>query len=234
MITQRVWFDIQGIENLIQEPIPRGYNLLISGVDGSGRTSLALALAKARLDARDLIAYVTIDESPVSIQLLMEEEFNLPVKGLLEKKQLTIIDSWSGQGQIEDWVVIDPLSPAILDYTTDLWIKQNLPNAYLMVFDSLSTIFDYAKLEEALQFLRYKTRKIRATEGIGIFTVSETAHSAELLTILSGYFDGILTTGLNLVDDEYVYTVQATKMRRVSTSRKTRLVKRSKDQLIIQ
>lgn len=232
MITKRVWFDIEGIDNIIQEPLPRGYNLLISGVDGSGRTALAIAFLKARFE-RDVAAFVTIDEAPESIKTTMEERFNIPVKSLMETDRLTIVDSWTGHGRIEDYVVIDPNDPGILDYITDTWIKTHRTKGegYLMVFDSLTTLFEYAKYEEVLQFLRYKTRKIRATEGIGIFTVSETAHSTEFLTILGGFFDGILTTGLTLETGEY--SVKVTKMRRVNTSGELRTVKFSPEGIII-
>ncbi|MFX0199531.1 MAG: RAD55 family ATPase [Candidatus Hodarchaeota archaeon] len=235
MIAKRVWFDIQGLENIIQEPIPRGYNILISGVDGSGRTGFAIALLKARLE-RDVAAFVTIDESPESIKVMFEEQFNIPVKSLIEADRLTIIDSWSGQGRIEDWVVIDPNAPDVLDYITDLWIKTHRTKGegYLMVFDSLSTLFEYAKFEEALQFLRHKTRKIRASEGIGIFTISETAHSAEFLTTIIGFFDGIFTTGLTFEAGKYTHTVKVTKMRRVSTSGELRTVKLAPDGYIIE
>jgi len=103
-----------------------------------------------------------------------------------------------------------------------------------MVFDSLSTLFEYAKFEEALQFLRHKTRKIRASEGIGIFTISETAHSAEFLTTIIGFFDGIFTTGLTFEAGKYTHTVKVTKMRRVSTSGELRTVKLSTDGYIIE
>ncbi|MFQ6124542.1 MAG: RAD55 family ATPase [Candidatus Heimdallarchaeota archaeon] len=235
MIAKRVWFDIQGLENIIQEPIPRGYNILIAGVDGSGRTGLAIALLKARLE-RDVAAFVTIDESPESIKVMFEEQFNIPVESLIEADRLTIIDSWSGQGRIEDWVVIDPNAPDVLDYITDLWIKTHRTKGegYLMVIDSLSTLFEYAKFEEALQFLRHKTRKIRASEGIGIFTISETAHSAEFLTTIIGFFDGVFTTGLTLEAGTYIHTVKVTKMRRVSTTGELRTVKLSTDGIIIE
>ena len=237
MIAERVWFDIEGIEKIIQEPIPRGYNILISGIDGSGRTALATALIKARIEAKDVAAYVTIDEAPESIKTLMEEDFNLPVKQLIEDEKLTIIDSWSGVGQIKDWVVIDPNAPDILDYITDLWIKLHIcrGEGYLMAFDSLSTLFEYARnREEALQFLRYKTRKIRATGGIGIFTVSETSKSAEFLTTVSGFFDGVLNTGITVEKGSYIHTIKITKLRRVSSSGEPRIWKLVKNGIIIE
>ncbi|MCP8319846.1 MAG: circadian clock protein KaiC [archaeon] len=84
---------IEGLDELMEGGFPKGKNIVVSGVPGSGKTTFCIEfLYKGAIDHDEPGVYVTLEESPESIIKNMMG-FGMDLKSLASKKKLILVDA---------------------------------------------------------------------------------------------------------------------------------------------
>jgi len=84
---------IEGLDELMEGGFPKGKNIVVSGVPGSGKTTFCMEfLYKGAVDYNEPGVYVTLEENPESVMKNMMR-FGMDLKSLTSKGKLILVDA---------------------------------------------------------------------------------------------------------------------------------------------
>lgn len=192
----RETYDIGGV--LPSDPVNElsaGTNVLISGPALVGKQTLAIRLLAAGHGAGDGILCVTTSKNAAS--LLEEFEAHIPT---LDRNRIGFVDCSGSDDQrvIEEITTERVSSPGDLTGISistakllDRFEQRDVPGIRHGLV-SVSTLIQYLDVDTAFKFLHIYTSRIEDTDGLGVFTVDDTAHDLQDINTIRSEFDGII------------------------------------------
>ena len=196
--TQRkMKFPTEFFGSLINEDLPQGSNISLTGSPGVGKTIFCENLANRFLNNGLNCLYVTLDKSPNDVRLDFQKlGTNLSEKE--NKKRLVFVDGFSwltGESQeeyhIENLGNLTDLSIRIASAACDL------SGPILLIFDSVSPLTVYNPEIVVIKFLQIVLARIKDWKGTGVYVVQEGVHSEEFCNTLAYLVDGIFDMKLS-------------------------------------
>lgn len=187
-------YDISGVFPAeVRETLPAGTNLAIVGPTMVGKRELALRLLAAGYQTGDGILCITT-ESAKSVYTDLERHVDA-----LDRKRVGIVDaSGSDARELFDASTESVSSPGDLTGisigTSKLFKKfeQRGISDIRYGLVSISTLLQYLDSRTVFKFLHVYTRRIAATDGLGIYTLNDDTHDAQTVNTITGQFDGLI------------------------------------------
>lgn len=172
-----------------------GTSLLIAGPAMSGKQDLALDLLAAGLDRDNGLLIVSTSESAGACIDDLEQRVTT-----LDRDRVGVVDcSGSSQQQaIREVATQRVSSPGDLTGISigTAKLMQRLTEQDISGVRhglvSVSTLLQYLELDTVFKFLHIYTQRINDTQGLGIFTVDNTAHEPQTLNTITSEFDGMI------------------------------------------
>ena len=176
-----------------RQTLPAGTNLAIVGPTMVGKRELALRLLAAGYQTGDGILCITT-ESAKSVHADLERHIDA-----LDRNRVGIVDaSGSDTRELFNASTESVSSPGDLtgiSIGTSKLFKQFERRGisdirYGLV--SISTLLQYLDSRTVFKFLHIYTRRIEATDGLGIYTLNDDTHSPQEINTITSQFDGLL------------------------------------------
>ena len=183
----------------LDEEVPPGTNVLVSGPPLSGKRSLCLdILASGVEDDEGAIIVTTKDGAD---RVLGDFETRTPY----EDRPVAVVDCVTRQQGVSDVRDDDRIkytsSPVdmtgigikLSEFLQGFYQNRGIERNRVMVH-SLSTLLMYADLQTVFRFLHVFTGRIQSVDGLGVFAIDDSAHDDQTMNTLKQLFDGIVTT----------------------------------------
>lgn len=172
-----------------------GTSVLLSGPAMSGKRNLAIQLLAAGHKTGDGILCVTTHENAAKV--VSELKTHIPT---LNREQVGIIDCTGSASQetIREIATEHVSSPGDLTGisigTAKLFQRFSEQNITTIRHGlvSMSTLLQYLDLNTVFKFLHIYTARISGTQGLGVFTIDNTAHDPQTINTIAGEFDGVI------------------------------------------
>ncbi len=137
---QRVPLGVEGLDEIIGGGIPAGDILLVSGMPGSGRTTLAFQfLYYGCTKYGDPGIFVAVDEKPDSVRSRMSH-FGWNVASLERKGALIFADAYARVAKVPSIEEREVAVDDVVAFLTDLFAYVEEIAAHRVVIDSVSTL----------------------------------------------------------------------------------------------
>jgi KaiC/GvpD/RAD55 family RecA-like ATPase len=155
--------------------IPVGSSVLITGATASGKSILCQQLAFKYLAEKKACVFISYDDLPNKIRKNMET-FGLDLSDYEEKGAIIFIDCYSslaGTRSYEKHSVQQPFALTELNIATSTaWDEiNNMPKALFL--DSATSLFTNLDASRVIEFLQDRSAKIKANNGIFVFTLGK-------------------------------------------------------------
>jgi KaiC/GvpD/RAD55 family RecA-like ATPase len=183
----------------LDEEVPPGTNVLVSGPPMSGKRSLCLDILASGTEAGEGAIIVTTKDGGDRVL----DDFATRVD--YEDRPVGVVDCVTrqqGVGEIREDDRIKytsspvdmtgigiKLSEFLQAFYQDRGIERNR-----VMLHSLSTLLMYADLQTVFRFLHVFTGRIQSVDGLGVFAIDDSAHDDQTMNTLKQLFDGIVTT----------------------------------------
>jgi KaiC/GvpD/RAD55 family RecA-like ATPase len=189
-------YDLDPVFDVEVDP---GTNILLSGPPLSGKRSLAMQiLAAGTANGEGAIVVSTKDDADRTLESYRD---HVDVQG----RPVAVVDCVTRQRGVndaseEEWIkyASSPVdmtgiginfSELLQSFYEERGVERNR-----ILLHSLSTLLMYSDLQTVFRFLHVFTGRIQSVNGLGLFTIDESAHEDRELNTLKQLFDGIITT----------------------------------------
>jgi KaiC/GvpD/RAD55 family RecA-like ATPase len=181
----------------LDEEVPPGTNVLVSGPPLSGKRSLCLDILASGTESGDGAIIVTTKDS--ADRVLKDFEKRTPY----EDRPVAVVDCVTRQQGVADVRDDDRIkytsSPVdmtgigikLSEFLQAFYQNQGIERNRVMVH-SLSTLLMYADLQTVFRFLHVFTGRIQSVDGLGVFCIDSTAHDDQTMNTLIQLFDGVI------------------------------------------
>jgi len=196
--------NIEGIKNIIGEGFPVGSCILL----------ITPPMMEANLFCTEFVYRGVLNKEPGMIITMDHSPEDMKVKALKygwnlvqgeRNKLLKWVDGYSinANKDVKSTDVIKRISGSIALSDLTIGMSQiqrdfhQTSDHYRFIFDSLSTLFIYNDATTIYRFLRVIVSKLRASGGVGFFTLGEKMHDQQIEMTLKHMMDGTI----ELTDD---------------------------------
>ncbi len=209
---------IKKIDKLIGGGVPEGFNILFTGMPGTGKSLFVHKIVYSLLERGYYVIFITTDRSP---EQLVREVGNLDMnyKKYIRNKHLIIIDVYAGEARVSD----NSLSADIRDLTSvslliDKVASELKGKKVVQVYDVLTELFIWTRKDELiLRFVSNACARSRADNSLSIFVVNEGMQKEEYLNSIEAITQA--TIKLGITDDKRWLSVKKFQGAPVSTKR---------------
>ena len=183
----------------LDEEVPPGTNVLVSGPPLSGKRSLCLDILASGVENDEGAIIVTTKDG--ADRVLSDFETRTPY----EDRPVAVVDCVTRQQGVSDVRDDDRIkytsSPVdmtgigikLSEFLQGFYQNRGIERNRVMVH-SLSTLLMYADLQTVFRFLHVFTGRIQSVDGLGVFAIDDSAHDDQTMNTLKQLFDGIVTT----------------------------------------
>jgi len=183
----------------LDEEVPPGTNVLVSGPPLSGKRSLCLDILASGTERGDGAIIVTTKDG--GDRVLKDFAKRTPY----EDRPVAVVDCVTRQQGVSDARDDDRIkytsSPVdmtgigikLSEFLQAFYQNRGIERNRVMLH-SLSTLLMYADLQTVFRFLHVFTGRIQSVDGLGVFAIDDSAHDAQTMNTLKQLFDGIVTT----------------------------------------
>ncbi len=198
-----LYIDIDLIKYVLPEGIPRNSFIVIAGEGGSGKSMLAINIAKNVMEKGEPVVYVAFDDDPVTVAEQFES-FSLNILEMYRKKLFYIIDGFTYLFRRESKkfheTVVAEVDPHDMDSVVYTIIKtledNNIEERGLVIIDSLNEFLNHhdpSRVLELVKILRANISKYKRVVVLAMLHTS-TDYYAEFLNSIEHLVDGIWVT----------------------------------------
>lgn len=188
-------YDVEaGVPREVVSELGPGTNLLITGPPMAGKRELALELLTGGNGSGDGTVLVMTSESAA----VVIEDLDRYYPGL-DWTRIGVVDcSGSDNGTITDVATRSVTSPRDLTgiSTAAARLLQQLSDGGVSQVRhglvSVSTLLEYLDHDTVFKFLYIYLQRIVDTDGLGVFTIDDTAHDPRVIDTLASGFDGVI------------------------------------------
>jgi KaiC/GvpD/RAD55 family RecA-like ATPase len=176
-----------------------GTNLLVSGPPLTGKRALALDVLASGLAGGEGAVVVTTKDGAERVLSELEK------RGEVDGKPFAVVDTVTRQQGVGETTESDrvrytsspvdmtgigiKLSEVLREFYETRGVRRNR-----IALHSLSTLLMYSDLQTVFRFMHVFTGRVQSVEGLGLFTIDDTAHDDRTLSTLKQLFDGVVTT----------------------------------------
>jgi KaiC/GvpD/RAD55 family RecA-like ATPase len=183
----------------LDEEVPPGTNVLVSGPPLSGKRSLCLDILASGVESDEGAIIVTTKDG--ADRVLKDFEARTPY----EDRPVAVVDCVTRQQGVSDVRDDDRIkytsSPVdmtgigikLSEFLQGFYQNRGIERNRVMLH-SLSTLLMYADLQTVFRFLHVFTGRIQSVDGLGVFAIDDSAHDDQTMNTLKQLFDGIVTT----------------------------------------
>ena len=184
-------FPFDFLEPLVNEGLPKGSNISLTGPPGVGKTIFCENLAYDFLRKGGNCLYVTLDKAPDDVKNDLQE-LRIDLSEKEYKRRLVFVDGFSWligkskeEYRIESLANLTELSIRIASAACDL------VDPTLLILDSVSPLSVYNPENVVVKFLQLLLARVKDWKGMGVYVVQEGVHSDEFCNTLGYLADGI-------------------------------------------
>ncbi len=184
-------FNLSALTALGIETMPRGNNLVLTGLPGVGKSVFCGNLVAECLRKGINVIYVALDASPDEIRNRVLEQ---RPGGSEESEALTFIDGYSwllgdmgGRYHVTHLSNLNDLSVKIFSA-----VKERCGDYFVLLFDSISNLFLYNSESEITRFLQLNMARMKQSGSIAFWTIEEGIHPPTFYNFLRHLADGVL------------------------------------------
>jgi len=197
--------NIEGIENIMGEGLPVGTCVLLITPPMIESNLFCLEFIYRGILNQEPGLIVTMDHSPEDLKMkAIKYGWNLSQGE--QNKILKWVDGYSinANKDVKSTDTIKRISGSIALSDLTIGMSQiqrdfhQIGDYYRFVFDSLSTLFIYNDPTTIYRFLRVISSKLRASGGLGFFTLGEGMHDQQIEMTLKHMMDGTIEVSDNL------------------------------------
>ena len=183
----------------LDEEVPPGTNVLVSGPPLSGKRSLCLDILASGVENDEGAIIVTTKDG--ADRVLGDFETRTPY----EDRPVAVVDCVTRQQGVSDVRDDDRIkytsSPVdmtgigikLSEFLQGFYQNRGIERNRVMLH-SLSTLLMYADLQTVFRFLHVFTGRVQSVDGLGVFAIDDSAHDDQTMNTLKQLFDGIVTT----------------------------------------
>jgi len=183
----------------LDEEVPPGTNVLVSGPPLSGKRSLCLDILASGVENDEGAIIVTTKDG--ADRVLSDFETRTPY----EDRPVAVVDCVTRQQGVSDVRDDDRIkytsSPVdmtgigikLSEFLQGFYQNRGIERNRVMLH-SLSTLLMYADLQTVFRFLHVFTGRVQSVDGLGVFAIDDSAHDDQTMNTLKQLFDGIVTT----------------------------------------
>jgi KaiC/GvpD/RAD55 family RecA-like ATPase len=187
------------LDSLIGE-IPLASNILVIGPPLTGKGLFARTIMYNSLKNKEAGIYISTKDSGSKIQDRYAEN-GLPLNQYEDAYGLVDCVSRSlGTGKTEtsknvtlvgSAVDMTGISIAVGQFLEEFWRKKQIKRIKV-VMESLSNLLMYSNVQTVYRFLHVFTGKVRAIDGMGVYTLEEGMHDPMVVTTLKQLVQGVI------------------------------------------
>jgi KaiC/GvpD/RAD55 family RecA-like ATPase len=174
-----------GVDNL-----PFGNNVVLTGPAGVGKSVFCNNLTSECLKNGINVIYATLDVAPSDVRARISTV--CPEEGGL--KGITFVDGYSWLiGEVHETHHVSHLSN-LNDLSVRIFnaMNEQEKQPYVLVFDSISTLFVYNAENEIIRFMQVNMARVKHSNSLGFWAVLENTHSSAFCNFLRNMADGII------------------------------------------
>ncbi|MBW2976659.1 hypothetical protein KY347_04395 [Candidatus Woesearchaeota archaeon] len=212
---KRVKTGIRGFDRLVEEGIPRGYNVLLSGSPGTGKTIFGIEFLKngaSRFNEPGLI--ITFEETPSNL-IMQANQLGMSLKNLRENNKV-IIKTLPEQEKLNESILIKMIDDAIKDYKIKRLVIDSLDtyaNNIISFEEGEKPLSDKLWIKSVIYRLIKRLQKYTAITKI---LISETGEGSERLSkdgVSEFLCDGVIKIDYMTMGGDYSRQLKVRKMR---------------------
>lgn len=190
---------IRGTEKIFGEGLPKGCSILVVTPPILETRLFCMEFIFRGLSNEEPGMVVTTDESPEGLKE-KALQYNWGMENAERKKILRWVDSYSINANIEVQsddvfkrvggpIALSDMAIAMSEIQSQFF---RMKDRYRFAFDSLSTLLMYSSPDTIYYFLQSIVPKLKATGGIGFFTLSMGMHDPKVVMTIRHMMDGAL------------------------------------------
>ena len=186
--------------DILTGDIPVAINILVIGPPLTGKAFLARAIMYNGLKDKEAGIYISTKDSGSKIKDKYAK-CGLPLDQYEDAYGIVDCISRSlGTGKTEtaknvvlvgSAVDMTGISIAVGQFLEEFWRKKQMKKIRLVI-ESLSNLLMYSNIQTVYRFLHVFTGKVRAVDGLGIYTIEEGMHDSMVVTTLKQLVQGVI------------------------------------------
>ncbi|MEM3459007.1 MAG: PKD domain-containing protein [Candidatus Bathyarchaeia archaeon] len=194
--------------------IPDSFSVLVTGMPGSGKSTLCQELAYSFLKEGNTCIYVNYDCFPNEVREDMKK-FHLDMSDYEEKKKFLFIDCFSSIAKVsskEKYSLAQPFSLADLGIIMSQ-VTGEAGGSPKVFFDSVVPLLTHVDPSKVVEFLQDRSARIKGVNGTFVFTVGKETIEPSLVNRLEEFVDCVIELDVNTIKGKRVRRLHVKKMR---------------------
>jgi len=206
--------DFDYFKEITDGGIPDSFSVLVTGMPGSGKSTLCQELAYSFLKEGKTCIYVNYDCFPNEVREDMKK-FHPDVSDYEEKKKFLFIDCFSSMAKVsskEKYSLAQPFSLADLGIVMSQ-VTGEAGASPKVFFDSVVPLLTHVDPSKVVEFLQDRSARIKGVNGTFVFTVGKETIEPSLVNRLEEFVDCVIELDEGTVKGKTIRKLHVKKMR---------------------
>jgi KaiC/GvpD/RAD55 family RecA-like ATPase len=185
------FFGIHGIDNLIDNGLAYGSQIMIKGNSGVGKSVLASQFVKETLACRDNCIFVCCDESPREMRAYLKQ-YGLHPLPFEEQGRLIFVDAYSLEPTEKYYFSSEDGLEKYLSLESEVIENMSDRHPTRIIVDSMSTVFLGRDQQEIMEFHRYRLKLLKKKNIIAMDLMVDDVMEESMFKLSAHLYDVIV------------------------------------------